>query len=43
MKTFILAAIAFVTLGIAASTMASAASLNPGPWQGQITQDNGQG
>ena len=43
MKTLILAAIAVVTFGIAASTMANAASLNPGPWQGQISQDNGQG
>ncbi len=43
MKTIILAAIAAVTIGIAASTMASAASLNPGPWQGQTSRDNGQG
>jgi len=43
MKTLILAAIAVVTLGIGVSTMANAASINPGPWQGQTTQDNGQG
>jgi hypothetical protein len=42
MKTLILAAIAVVTIGIGASTMASAA-INPGPWQGQTSQDNGQG
>ena len=42
MKTFILAAIAAVTIGIGASTMASAA-INPGPWHGQTSQDNGQG
>jgi hypothetical protein len=44
MKTLILAAIAVVTLGIGASTMANAAVTNTGnPWQGHVAGDNGQG
>jgi hypothetical protein len=43
MKTLILAAIAVVTLGIGASTMAMAASNSGNPWQGHVSEDNGQG
>lgn len=41
MKILILAAIAAVTLGIGASTMAQAAT--PGAWQSHTQEDNGQG
>ncbi len=40
MKILILAAIAAVTIGIGANTVASAALLNPGSWPGQTSQDN---
>jgi hypothetical protein len=43
MKTFILAAIAVVTLGLGVSTMANAAT-NPGnPLTSHVYDDNGQG
>jgi hypothetical protein len=43
MKSLILAVIAAITLGIGASTMALAASNNGNPWQGHVSEDNGQG
>jgi hypothetical protein len=43
MKTLILAAIAVVALGIGASTMANAATNSGSPWQGHVSDDNGQG
>ena len=43
MKTLILAAIAALTLGIGASTMAHAASNGGSPWQGHVSDNNGQG
>lgn len=42
MKTMILAAIAAVTIGIGASTMAQAAHVPP-PWQGHTQNESGQG
>jgi hypothetical protein len=43
MKTLILAAIAVVTLGIAASTMANAATASGSPLTSHVYDDNGQG
>jgi hypothetical protein len=43
MKTFILAAIAALTIGIGASTLANAATNSGSPWQGHVSDDNGQG
>ncbi len=43
MKTFILAAIAVVTLGIGVSTMANAATTSGSPFVTHVSEDNGQG